>query len=69
MKKTNETINGVASTVSTKCTNDQQWTKYHNAKGGMVSLQKMPMPFMTNGKESVSTRLEQTIRRTVLTAL
>ena len=34
MKKTNETINGVASTVSTKCTNDQQWTKYHNAKGG-----------------------------------
>ena len=34
MKKQNETINGVASTVSTKRTNDQQWTKYHNAKGG-----------------------------------
>ena len=34
MKKTNETVNGVASTVSIKCTNDLQWSKYHKAKGG-----------------------------------
>ena len=33
-KNFNETVNGVASVASTKCTNDLQWTKYHNAKGG-----------------------------------
>lgn len=35
MKKNNltETINGVASTASTECTNQQQWTKYHNKQG------------------------------------
>lgn len=35
MKKNNltETINGVASTASTECTNHQQWTKYHSKQG------------------------------------
>lgn len=33
-KNFNEAVNGVASVASTKCTNDLQWTKYHNAKGG-----------------------------------
>ena len=28
-----ETINGIASTASTECTNNQQWTKYHNKHG------------------------------------
>lgn len=32
-KDFNETVNGVASTASTECTNDQQWTKYHNKQG------------------------------------
>ena len=32
-KNFNETVNGVASVASTKCINDQQWTKYHG-KGG-----------------------------------
>lgn len=27
------TINGVSSTVSAQCTNDQQWTKYHSKQG------------------------------------
>ena len=29
----NSTINGTSSTVSTQCTNDQQWTKYHSKQG------------------------------------
>ena len=31
MKKNgvNATVNGISSTASTQCTNDQQWTKYH----------------------------------------
>ena len=35
MKKGNyaETVNGVASTASTECTNQQQWTKYHSKQG------------------------------------
>ena len=35
MKKNNltETINGVASTASTECANQQQWTKYHSKQG------------------------------------
>jgi hypothetical protein len=34
MKKNfNETVNGVASVASTECTNNQQWTKYHNKSG------------------------------------
>ena len=32
-KNLKESVNGVASVASTKCTNDQQWEKYH-AKGG-----------------------------------
>lgn len=27
------TINGISSTASTQCTNDQQWTKYHSKQG------------------------------------
>lgn len=30
---TNPTINGISSTASTQCTNDQQWTKYHSKQG------------------------------------
>lgn len=30
---TKSTINGISSTVSTQCTNDQQWTKYHSKQG------------------------------------
>ena len=26
-------INGVSSTASTQCTNDQQWTRYHSKQG------------------------------------
>lgn len=29
----NSTINGMFSTASTQCTNDQQWTKYHSKQG------------------------------------
>lgn len=29
----NSTINGMSSTASTQCTNDQQWTKYHSKQG------------------------------------
>lgn len=29
----NATLNGVSSAASTQCTNDQQWTKYHNKQG------------------------------------
>lgn len=32
-KNQNSTINGVASTASTQCTNEQQWTKYHTKQG------------------------------------
>ena len=32
-EKHNATINGVSSTVSTQCTNNQQWTKYHSKQG------------------------------------
>ena len=32
-KNFNETVNGVASVASTKCTNDLQWTKYHCKQG------------------------------------
>ena len=31
--KKNSTINGISSTASTQCTNDQQWTKYHSKQG------------------------------------
>ena len=30
---TKSTINGISSTTSTQCTNDQQWTKYHSKQG------------------------------------
>ena len=30
---TKSTINGISSTASTQCTNDQQWTKYHSKQG------------------------------------
>jgi hypothetical protein len=33
-KNFQETVNGVASVANTKCTNDQQWTKYHTKQGG-----------------------------------
>lgn len=33
-KENNATVNGVSSTASTQCTNDQQWTKYHTKQGG-----------------------------------
>ena len=29
----NATVNGVSSTASTQCTNNQQWTKYHSKQG------------------------------------
>lgn len=32
-KNLNSTVNGVSSTASTQCTNDQQWTKYHTKQG------------------------------------
>ena len=32
-KNFNETVNGVASTASTECANQQQWTKYHSKQG------------------------------------
>lgn len=32
-KNFNETVKGVASVASTKCANDQQWTKYHGKTG------------------------------------
>ncbi len=32
-KNLNSTVNGVSSTASTQCTNEQQWTKYHNKQG------------------------------------
>ena len=32
-KDFNESLKGVASTASTKCTNDQQWTKYRSKQG------------------------------------
>ena len=32
-KNQNSTINGVASTASTQCINNQQWTKYHSKQG------------------------------------
>lgn len=32
-KNQKSTINGVASTASTQCTNEQQWTKYHTKQG------------------------------------
>lgn len=31
--KTKSTINGISSTASTECTNQQQWTKYHSKQG------------------------------------
>ena len=36
MKKNgiNATVNGISSSASTQCTNDQQWTKYHTKQGG-----------------------------------
>lgn len=33
VKNQKSAINGVASTASTQCTNEQQWTKYHNKQG------------------------------------
>ena len=32
-KDLNSTVNGVSSTASTQCTNNQQWTKYHTKQG------------------------------------
>lgn len=32
-KNLNSTVNGVSSTASTQCTNNQQWTKYHTKQG------------------------------------
>ena len=32
-KNFSESVNGVASVASTKCVNDQQWTKYHSRQG------------------------------------
>lgn len=32
-KEQNATFNGVSSTASTQCTNEQQWTKYHSKQG------------------------------------
>ena len=59
---TKSTINGISSTASTQCTNDQQWTKYHSKQGhGFAAEDANAMWDRWHGKSVIKVGLDNSL--------